>query len=57
MPEHSMTRSQRKAEKLERQRQVEQRYHKARQRNVTAQPGPHRFAVVLDNLKAGFYVP
>jgi len=57
MPEHSLTRSQRKAERLERQRQIEQRYHKARQRNVMAQPGPHRFAVVLDNLKAGFNVP
>lgn len=51
------TRSQRKAERLERQRQVEQRYRKARQRNVMAAPGPNHFAVVLDNLKAGFNVP
>ena len=57
MKEQSPTRSQRKAERLERQRQVEQRYHKARQRNVMAQPGPHPFVLVLDNLKAGFNVP
>jgi len=52
-----MTRSQRKAERLERQRQIEQRYRKAKQRNVMARPGPHQVAMVLDNLKAGFNVP
>jgi len=52
-----LTRSQRKAERLERQRQIEQRYRKARQRNVMAQPGPNTFAFVLDNLKAGYNVP
>lgn len=61
MPESSdsspLTRSQRKAERDARQRQVEQRYHKQRQRNAMAQPGPHDFALVLDNLKAGFNVP
>jgi tRNA G18 (ribose-2'-O)-methylase SpoU len=52
-----LTRSQRKAERQERQRQIEQRYRKARQRNVMAQPGPNQFAFVLDNLKAGYNVP
>jgi len=56
-PPQPLTRSQRKAERLERQRQIEQRYRKARQRNVMAQPGPNQFAFVLDNLKAGFNVP
>lgn len=51
------TRSQRKAERLERQKQVEQRYRKARQRNVMAQPGRFPMVFVLDNLKAGFNVP
>ena len=53
----ALTRSQRKAERLERQRQIEQRYRKARQRNAMAQPGPNTFACVLDNLKAGYNVP
>lgn len=56
-PPQNLTRSQRKAERLERQRQIEQRYRKARQRNVMAKPGPNPFAFVLDNLKAGFNVP
>lgn len=56
-PRQPLTRSQRKAERLERQRQIEQRYRKARQRNVAAVPGPNSFALVLDNLKAGFNVP
>jgi len=33
------------------------RYKKQRQRNLLASPGPHRFALVLDHLKAGFNVP
>lgn len=53
----ALSRSQRKAERLERQRQIEQRYRKARQRNVMAQPGRNTFAFVLDNLKAGYNVP
>ena len=57
MADQPLTRSQRNAARLERQRQVEQRYRKARQRNVLAKPGPHQLAVVLDNLKAGFNVP
>lgn len=52
-----MTRSQRRAERLARQKQIEQRYRKNRQRNVMARPGRHTFAFVLDNLKAGFNVP
>jgi len=52
-----LTRSQRRAARLARQKQIEQRYHKDRQRNVLAQPGPHTFAFVLDHLKAGFNVP
>lgn len=56
-PQQPLTRSQRKSERLERQRQIEQRYHKARQRNVMAQPGPNSFALVLDKLKSGYNVP
>jgi len=37
--------------------QAKQRYDKQRQRNVTALPGVHEFAVVLDNLKGGYNVP
>jgi tRNA G18 (ribose-2'-O)-methylase SpoU len=33
------------------------RYRKERQKNVLAQPGPHEFVLVLDQLKAGFNVP
>lgn len=33
------------------------RYRKERQKNVLAQPGPHGFVLVLDQLKAGFNVP
>ena len=55
--EPTLTRSQRRAERLARLKQIEQRYHKNRQRNVLAQPGRHRFAFVLDNLKAGYNVP
>ena len=32
------------------------RYRKQRQRNRLAKPGPHRFHIVLDHLKAGFNV-
>lgn len=52
-----LTRSQRRAARLARQKQIEQRYRKDRQRNVLARPGPHPFVFVLDNLKAGFNVP
>ncbi len=52
-----LTRSQRRAARLARQKQIEQRYRKDRQRNVLAQPGPHPFVFVLDHLKAGFNVP
>jgi tRNA G18 (ribose-2'-O)-methylase SpoU len=52
-----LTRAQRKAEREERQKQIERRYRHNRQRNVLAQPGPHTFALVLDNLKAGYNVP
>lgn len=53
----SLTRSQRRAARAARQKQIEQRYRKDRQRNVLARPGPHEFVFVLDNLKAGFNVP
>lgn len=33
------------------------RYHKERQKNILAVPGPHEFVLVLDQLKAGFNVP
>jgi len=33
-----------------------QRYQKQRRRNLLAQPGAHRFAIVLDRLKAGYNV-
>ena len=33
-----------------------QRYEKQRRRNLLAQPGVHRFAIVLDRLKAGYNV-
>ncbi len=52
-----MTRSQRRLERNERLKQIEQRYRRERQRNVLAQPGRYPFAVVLDNLKAGYNVP
>ncbi|RMG35516.1 MAG: TrmH family RNA methyltransferase [Gammaproteobacteria bacterium] len=42
---------------MARQRQIEQRYRKDRQRNVLARPGCHDFVFVLDRLKAGFNVP
>jgi tRNA G18 (ribose-2'-O)-methylase SpoU len=56
-PSQAQTRSQRRAERDARHRQMEQRYHKNRQRNVLARPGRHSFALVLDNLKAGYNVP
>jgi len=37
--------------------QALQRYEKQRRRNLLATPGQHRFAIVLDHLKAGFNVP
>lgn len=33
------------------------RYRKERQKNILAQPGPHEFILILDQLKAGFNVP
>jgi tRNA G18 (ribose-2'-O)-methylase SpoU len=51
------SRSQRHAERQARRKQIEQRYHKNRQRNVLAHPGQYSFALVLDNLKAGYNVP
>jgi tRNA G18 (ribose-2'-O)-methylase SpoU len=35
---------------------IEIRYRKDRQRNLLAEPGPHTFVVVLDQLKPGFNV-
>lgn len=53
-PDKPLTRRQ----KIKRQRSLaEARYRKHRQRNVMAQPGVHRVALVLDNLKAGYNVP
>lgn len=52
-----MTRAQRRIERIKRLKQIEQRYRRDRQRNVLAQPGRYPFAVVLDNLKAGYNVP
>ena len=52
-----MTRAERKADRIARQQQVEQRYLKNRQRNVMAEPGQHSFVMVLDHLKAGYNVP
>jgi len=40
-----------------RQEQLLRSYHKQRQRNLLARPGIHRFALVLDHLKASFNVP
>ena len=56
-PDTPLTRSQRRAERLARAQQIEQRYRKNRQRNVLAQPGRHSFTLVLDHLKPGFNVP
>lgn len=44
-------------QRLIRHRNAMARYHKERQRNILANPGPHEFVLVLDNLKAGFNVP
>ncbi len=33
------------------------RYHKERRKNILAEPGPHEFVLILDQLKAGFNVP
>ena len=41
----------------ERYRTAMKRYKKDRQRNVMAQPGAHKFILVLDHLQAGFNVP
>lgn len=41
----------------ERYREAMKRYKKDRQRNVMAQPGEHKFILVLDHLFAGFNVP
>ncbi len=40
-----------------RRKQALKRYEKDRQRNVLAQPGPHEFVLILDQLKSGFNVP
>ena len=37
--------------------QIEKRYRKECQRNILAEPGPHEFIVVLDQLKPSFNVP
>lgn len=37
--------------------QKEKRYRKECQRNILAEPGPHAFIVILDQLKASFNVP
>ena len=37
--------------------QMLRRYEKNRRRNLLAKPGVHKFAIVLDNLKAGYNVP
>lgn len=52
-----LTRSQRKLEREQEQERILKRYQKQRQRNVAAVPGEMPFAIVLDNLKAGFNVP
>ena len=44
-------------QRLIRHRNAMTRYHKERQRNILAIPGPHEFVLVLDNLKAGFNAP
>lgn len=44
-------------QRLIRHRNAMARYHKDRQRNVLAKPGPYEFVLVLDHLKAGFNVP
>ncbi len=41
----------------ERYRTAMRRYKKDRQRNVMAQPGQHKFILILDHLQAGFNVP
>ena len=38
-------------------KQIEIRYRKDRQKNILARPGPHKFVIVLDQLKAGYNVP
>ena len=38
-------------------KQIESRYNKEVKRNILAQPGVHKFIVVLDRLKASFNVP
>lgn len=51
-----MSRRRAREEKAARRLQMLQRYGRQRARNAAAQPGPHRFALVLDNLKAGYNV-
>lgn len=41
----------------ERYRTAMKRYEKDKQRNVLAEPGKHKFILVLDHLQAGFNVP
>ena len=51
-----ISRQERKARNQHRS-QALKRYQDQRKRNVMAKPGPHKFVIVLDNLKAGFNVP
>lgn len=57
LEEPPLTRTQKRALRQQRDKQIEQRYRKNRQRNVMAEPGEHEFVIVLDNLKAGYNVP
>ena len=51
-----MSRRRAREVKEARRLQMLQRYERQRARNVLATPGIHRFALVLDNLKAGYNV-
>jgi tRNA G18 (ribose-2'-O)-methylase SpoU len=52
-----MVSRQEKKERDELRNQALLRYQKQRQRNILAQPGKHKFIIVLDHLKAGFNIP
>lgn len=51
-----MSRRRRRLDRTARELQILQRYERERTRNALAKPGEHRFAIVLDSLKAGFNV-
>lgn len=53
----TLTRSQRRAARLARQKQVEQYHRKDRQHNVLAESGPLCSALVLDHPRASFNIP